>query len=104
MEHRLLMCEVRKNINQISTLNNIQLIDVRTEKEVENTALIDPNTIHIPLDSLRSRIDELDPNKAYVLYCAKGLRGYLASLILLHNGYKNVTNLDDGFTAWSKMN
>lgn len=90
--------------NQISTLNNIQLIDVRTEKEVENTALIDPNTIHIPLDSLRSRIDELNPNKAYVLYCAKGLRGYLASLILLHNGFKNVTNLDGGFTAWSKMN
>jgi NADPH-dependent 2,4-dienoyl-CoA reductase/sulfur reductase-like enzyme/rhodanese-related sulfurtransferase len=90
--------------NQIPTLNNTQFIDVRTEKEVENTSLIDANTIHIPLDSLRSRIDELDPNKAYVLYCAKGLRGYLASLILLHNGFKNVTNLDGGFTAWKTMN
>lgn len=90
--------------DEISTLESTQIIDVRNSKEVENTQLIDSNAINIPLDILRTRLQDLDPNKPYLLYCAKGLRGYLASLILHNSGFKNVTNLDGGFTSWNLMN
>lgn len=89
--------------DQVSTLKNTQIIDVRNKDEIDKTRLIDTNAIHIPLDNLRNSLSELDPSKPYLLYCAKGLRGYLASLILMHHGFKNVTNLDGGFTAWSQM-
>ena len=88
---------------EISTLENTQIIDVRTKDEVKNTKLIASNAIHMPLDNLRNRLQELNPSKPYLLYCAKGLRGYLAALILQNHGFKDVTNLDGGFTAWNLM-
>jgi len=75
------------------------VIDVRTAVE---TALgtID-NAIFIPIDELRNRLNELNPDKNYVITCAVGLRGYLASLILTQNGFKNVRNLSGGYKTYS---
>lgn len=88
---------------EVSTLKDSQLIDVRNPIEIENTRLISPTAINIPLDELRTRLNELDPSKPYLIYCAKGMRGYLAALILNNNNFKNVTNLDGGFTAFAAM-
>ena len=100
--HKLAIKEIGPD--EIPSLKNTQIIDVRNPSEIENTRLINSSVINIPLDDLRTRIHELDSSKPYLLYCAKGLRGYLASLILHNNNFDNVTNLDGGFTAWSKMN
>jgi rhodanese-related sulfurtransferase len=35
-----------------------------------------------------------------LIFCQKGLRGYLAELILNHNGVKNVQNVAGGFKLW----
>jgi hypothetical protein len=40
-------------------------------------------TINIPIDEVRSRINELSQSKTIYVYCQIGLRGYLASKILL---------------------
>ena len=40
------------------------------------------DSIHIPLGQLRNRLDELDKSKKYIVYCAVGLRGYIASRVL----------------------
>ncbi|OIQ30325.1 MAG: hypothetical protein BM564_02850 [Bacteroidetes bacterium MedPE-SWsnd-G2] len=90
--------------NQISENSDAIFIDLRNANEIENTQLITAETKHIPLGELRQRLDELDPTKNYVVYCAKGLRGYLGALILKHNGFHSVKNLDGGFTAWHHMN
>lgn len=82
---------------------NIQLIDVRSYKEVESYGVI-PNSKHIPLEELRSlTFADLDKNKELVVYCAKGMRGYLASLQLSHKGFVNVKNLSGGFMVWNKL-
>ncbi|WP_281615161.1 FAD-dependent oxidoreductase [Flammeovirga sp. SubArs3] len=80
------------------------ILDVRNPQELENAGIIHPNALNIPLDILRERLDEIDPSKPIYVTCAKGLRGYLASLILAHHGFKNIHNIAGGFTAWKKIN
>jgi len=50
---------------------------------------------------LRGRLGELDRNKLIIIYCAVGLRAYIATRILVQNGFKNVKNLSGGFTTYS---
>ena len=44
---------------------------------------------------------EVPTDKPIVLFCAVGLRGYLAQRILMGNGYKNVRNLSGGYKLYS---
>ena len=74
--------------------NGAQLIDVRTEMEYQNGHL--DNSVNIPLDSLRTRLNEIDKNCEIIVYCQVGLRGYYAERILKQHGYK-VRNLSGGY-------
>ena len=79
---------------QQADLSKVTLIDVRTPDEYALGAL--KGAVNIPLDDLRERISEIPQDKPVYLYCGVGLRGYLASNILLMNGYKDVRNLIGG--------
>ncbi len=74
------------------------LLDVRTseENELGNIA----GSINIPLDSLRSNLDKLRKDQRIVVFCAVGLRGYIATRILLQNGFTNVANLSGGYKTY----
>ncbi|MGD2554634.1 rhodanese-like domain-containing protein, partial [Escherichia coli] len=56
----------------------------------------------IPLDSLRSNIDNLPKNKEIVIGCQSGLRGHIAYRILQAYGFK-VYNLSGGFLTWQSV-
>ena len=58
------------------------------------------NSIHIPLDDLRDRLDELDKSKKYLVYCRTGLRSYIACRILIQNGF-DVQNITGGYYLYS---
>jgi len=78
----------------------IQLLDVRTPGEYEAWHL--PNARLVPIDELRDHLQELDPEKETVVYCKVGLRGYLASRILLQHGFRTLYNLTGGLVAYPK--
>lgn len=77
------------------------MIDVR--KPHEHVPRHIPGSINIPVDELRSRMNEIPRNKTLYVYCEIGLRGYLAQRILVQNGYK-VYNLAGGFALWEACN
>lgn len=79
-------------------LSKVTLIDVRTPDEFALGAL--KGAVNIPLDDMRGRIKEIPTDKPVYLYCGVGLRGYLASNILLQNGYKEVKNLVGGLKLY----
>ena len=78
--------------------NEVMLIDTRTPEEFSFGSI--PG-INIPLDDLRDRMSEVPASKPVVLFCAVGLRGYLAQRILMGNGYRNVRNLSGGYKLYS---
>ncbi len=79
--------------NDLVTIN-ISKLDVRDFDELSEGALVD--AVHIPLPQLRSRMHELDQSRSYAIYCAVGLRGYLAEQILRHHGF-DVYNVAGGY-------
>lgn len=82
-------------------LDGEQLVDVRSESEFKSGAL--KNAIHIPVDELRNRAGELNPDQPTVAYCQAGMRGYVAQRMLTQLGFKNVKNLKGGFTLAREM-
>ena len=80
-------------------LNNYTLIDVRTIAEYEKGTI--PGALNYPLDGIRNHIDFIkNLNRPIIIFCQKGLRGYLAELILNHNNINNVVNVAGGFKLW----
>lgn len=84
-----------KNMNRA----DVSLIDVRTHGEFVLGTI--EGAVNIPLDDLRERMNEIPKNKLVVLFCAVGLRGYLAQRILLGHGYGHVVNLSGGYKTYS---
>ncbi|MFZ4545608.1 MAG: FAD-dependent oxidoreductase [Saprospiraceae bacterium] len=78
--------------------DNSILLDVRNQNEFEAGHI--PNASHIPLDSIRERMNELDKNKKIYIYCLGGQRGYLAQQILAQHGF-NTVNLSGGYQLWN---
>lgn len=78
-------------------LEGHDLLDVRTSAEHEAGAI--PGSKLIPVDELRSRLDEIPKDRPIAAYCAVGLRGYIAARILSHHGFQ-VRNLSGGFKTW----
>lgn len=81
--------------------NNAVVLDVRTPQEHGRGNI--ENSVNINVDELRERINELDKDQTYVIYCQVGLRGYLANRILRNNGFNNVVNLQGGYNLWSRV-
>lgn len=79
---------------------SMTLLDVRDEVEVDNGSI--PGRVHIPLNSLRDRMGELDASKTVYIYCQVGLRGYIASRILNQHGF-TTKNLTGGFKLFNVL-
>ena len=75
-----------------------KFLDVRTGGEFQSGRL-KVDTIHIPLNELRERLDELDKNQAYIVSCHSGLRSYIAERILKQAGF-TVQNLDGAYSLY----
>lgn len=74
------------------------LIDMRDKDEIDESGTIE-GSLHIPVNDLRNRLNELDRSKKYIPYCAIGLRGYLGYRILVQNGFKS-RNLSGGYKTY----
>lgn len=80
-------------------LSGTTLIDVRTADEYSLGTI--RNAINIPVDELRSRIHEIPADKPIIVFCAIGLRGYIALKILTGRNFKNVRNLSGGYKTYA---
>ena len=82
--------------------SSVMLLDVRTAEEFTFGSL--PGAVNIPLDDLRERMQELPKDKEIIVFCAVGLRGYLAQRILRGHGYTAVRNLIGGYKTFATAN
>jgi adenylyltransferase/sulfurtransferase len=79
---------------------DVQIIDVREPAEYEVARL--PNSKHIPLGQVLSRMSEIDPSRETVVHCKMGGRSAKAIEALTRAGFSGrLSNLRGGITAWS---
>lgn len=79
---------------------NAMLIDTRTTREYMRGHA--EGFINIPLDELRNRLDEPDKKKKIYVMCQSGLRSYLATRILMQNGY-DAYNFSGGYRFYASI-
>jgi len=80
--------------------DDIQIVDVREDNEVAIGRI--PNSIHIPLGQILSRIKDLDPSRETVVHCKMGGRSARAIDALQRSGYQGkLINLKGGILRWS---
>lgn len=90
--------DVREYLSD-KTLQEVTILDVRQPGEYEAGHI--PGAKLVPLPELTDRLEEIDPSKPVVVYCAIGGRSRVASQTLSGKGYDHVINLSGGYKAWN---
>ena len=80
-----------------SEQRDVTLLDVRTAREFDAGSI--PGAKHVPLDELRSRLDELPRDRPVVVYCQAGQRAYVATRLLRKVGF-DAANLAGGYRTF----
>ena len=76
------------------------IIDVREDFELEISKM--DGAIHIPMNELPKRLDELNADEDYVIMCRTGVRSAQICEFLANQNFKSVANLTGGINEWAK--
>ena len=75
------------------------LLDVREPMELELASV--QGALHIPMNQIPDRLNEIDKGKTIICLCHSGGRSAQVAAFLEHRGYPSVVNLLGGIHSWS---
>lgn len=87
---------------RLASLNPPVAIDVRTTRERAEKSI--DGSLHVPLNTLSSRWNEIPSNRPLLVFCAGGYRSSIAASLLQRHGVANVSELAGGIAAWHAAN
>jgi rhodanese-related sulfurtransferase len=76
------------------------LLDVRQDWETRLCRL--EHAVHIPIEEIELRIEELNPEDDVVVYCHQGVRSAVVAEYLRQLGFKRAVNLAGGLDLWAR--
>jgi len=83
---------------ELASENPPVVLDIRTPREWSAKHL--PDSVNIPLNHLRERIEEVPRNSRIAVHCAGGYRSSIAAGILRLGGVTDLIELAGGLAAW----
>ncbi len=86
--------------NRLDSKDPVDILDVREEFELQIAHI--PGAIHIPMNEVPKRLEELSKENELVVMCRTGVRSSDIRDFLKNNDFKNVRNLTGGIRAWSE--
>ena len=78
------------------------LLDVREQEELDIICFDLPKLINIPISQIVEGYKQLSKDIMIIVASNSGTRGTKIANLLLHQGYKQVANLDGGIATWNK--
>ena len=91
-----------KEFEQRFNTKSIAVLDVRKDGEYNSAHLEGDHIEHLSLDSIHQKIQGIESQKTYHIYCGGGYRSVIATSILKANGFSNVIDIAGGFAALKK--
>ena len=76
------------------------LIDVRTQKEYDEKHIDGSEVIDIQQSNFLEKINKLDKDKKYLVYCGVGGRSNKALNQMVNEGFNEVYDLDGGMSNY----
>jgi len=89
-----------EDVESIRKRDNVTLLDTRTVGEYTRGHI--DGFINIPVDELRERLEEIPSGKPVYVICQSGLRSYIATRILVGNGFE-CYNFAGGFRHYDAV-
>lgn len=80
--------------------NGFVLLDVREAAELQLARV--SGVIHIPMNDVPARLQELDPQRETIVMCHHGGRSSSVAAFLIQQGFADVKNLRGGIHAWAQ--
>jgi NADPH-dependent 2,4-dienoyl-CoA reductase/sulfur reductase-like enzyme/rhodanese-related sulfurtransferase len=96
--HLMNPIHVKQLDEMIDNEEDFFLLDVRELPEYKNGTI--EGATRYSVDELREFLEEIPEGKKIVVFCEVGLRGYVASRILMQNGFEEVYNLIGGMRTY----
>ncbi len=87
-------------MKEISKIEGIQLVDVRTPGEYKGGHLLNALNIDFLDANFEANIQQLDKTRPVIVYCQRGSRSAKCASRLIANGFVKVYDLDHGFSKW----
>ena len=85
--------------NKFDNNDDFMLLDVRNIQEFLFSKI--NGSIHIPMNEIMDRINELDSNKEIIIQCKSGKRSARVCEYLMTQNFNNVKNLKGGIISWA---
>mgnify|MGYP001470974526 CR=1 FL=1 len=76
------------------------IIDVREDFELEISKI--EGSVHIPMNQIPNRLNELNPENDYVIICRTGVRSSQICEFLSNQNFRSIANLSGGINEWAK--
>ena len=80
--------------------DDVVFVDLRTEHERSQKMIPAKNQLHIPIEELRARANEVPKDKEVIVFCILSTRGFEGQLILNQAGYEDVKFVQGGIQFW----
>jgi len=80
--------------------DDVVYVDLRTETERKAKMIPAKHQLHIPIEELRARANEIPKDKEIIVFCILSTRGFEGQLILNQAGYDNVKFVQGGVQFW----
>jgi phage shock protein E len=84
--------------------NNLVILDVRTPGEFSQGHIKNAVNIDINSPDVFERINKLDKEKKYVVYCRTRNRSGVIANHMMKNGFGEVYQMTDGIVGWNRNN
>jgi len=81
---------------------DIVILDVRTPEEFKEEHIEEAININCYDNDFEERINMLDKNKKYLVYCGSGGRSKNTAFLMEELGFKDINNMVGGFAAWEE--
>ncbi len=94
--------DVHELKNRMDKQQDLCLIDVRELDEWQAVHI--PGSIHIPKDTIPSKLEAAVADKAHPIYllCKGGIRSIYAAQSLIELGYNEVYSISGGIMEWAR--
>ena len=89
-----------EEMQELSQLENVQLVDVRTPEEYKEGYIADFQNINYLSPTFEKEIEKLDKSKPVIVYCKSGDRSAKCAAKMKEKGFIKIYELDGGIAKW----
>jgi rhodanese-related sulfurtransferase len=81
--------------------DGMMVLDVRTPAEFADGHLEGAVLVDFTAPDFRERLEDLDPETPYLMYCRSGNRSGQARAVMAELGFVDVADIEGGTLAWA---